>query len=196
MDNRCIDIDGWMADSELQWLWNVGIKLPEGSLGIELGAWFGKSTSALMLSAGLCKTIVTVDTWLGTDSEPDHDIAKSEDIQQKFLDNMASLNIPIREYDISFSGPQYIKSDSIMAAEKFEDNSVDFLFVDDDHRRPGAAIDAWLPKMKSPSIVAGHDYFCFYEYIQPQVHDRLGYINEIHHSIWVRYWNAQKPSWY
>jgi len=39
--------------------------------------------------------------------------------------------------------------------------------------------------MKDDGLLTGHDYFCFYEHIQQEIHKRF-YIREIHHSIWVR----------
>lgn len=200
MDARVLEIEGWMAPQELDWLYMIGQRLPEGSIGVELGSWFGRSSAALFLGAGLGKTIVSVDHWAGTPTEPAHDIAKAIDVCSVYLNNIACLGITVTPYKKGVIGPQYISMDSLEASELFDDGSLSFLLVDDDHRRPGLALDCWLSKMAPDSIVSGHDYFCFYEYIQPQVHDRLSHINEIHHSIWVRYWRTKPedsmPRWY
>tara|TARA_R110002050_G_scaffold87687_1_gene185645 strand:- start:4941 stop:5525 length:585 start_codon:yes stop_codon:yes gene_type:complete len=60
-----------------------------------------------------------------------------------------------------------IKSCSWDAASKFENQSVDFLFIDADHSYESVIKDitAWMPKMKFPSatspggIISGHDYY-------------------------------------
>lgn len=53
-----------------------------------------------------------------------------------------------------------IESDSVLAAEQFEDESIDFLFLDSCHEYDFVfrELKAWLPKMKKNSYVCGHDY--------------------------------------
>jgi len=196
MDERILEIEGWMAEPELEWLYQTAQKLPEGALAVSLGAWLGRSDAALFLGAKPGVRVVSVDTWRGTPSEPAHDIAKTENIHERYLVNMSNLGIEVLPYNRERKGPQYIQQDSIFASQLFEPKTIDWLFVDDDHTRPGPVLDKFLPMMKDESVVSGHDYFCFYEFIQPQVHERLRYIHEIQHSIWVRYWNSEKPAWY
>lgn len=52
------------------------------------------------------------------------------------------------------------KKDSVACAADFKDRSIDFIFLDGCHEEPyvRAELAAWLPKMKSDSVVAGHDY--------------------------------------
>ena len=49
------------------------------------------------------------------------------------------------------------------AAEKYADGSLDFVYIDADHHYDAVCrdIDAWLPKVRSGGIIAGHD-FCNY----------------------------------
>jgi predicted O-methyltransferase YrrM len=53
-----------------------------------------------------------------------------------------------------------IKSYSWEASKNFEDNSVDFVFIDADHEYESVVkdIDSWLPKVKKGGIISGHDY--------------------------------------
>ena len=50
--------------------------------------------------------------------------------------------------------------DSAAASKKFEDNSVDFIFIDAGHEYDEVKADilSWLPKMKKGGVMAGHDY--------------------------------------
>lgn len=189
-----------MAPPELAWLYTMGDRLPENSIAIELGAWFGRSSAALFLGSRGLRTIVSIDTWQGTPTEPAHDKAKSINVCAAFVDNMVELGVDIKPYQKGLTGPQYLRMDALDAAALFDEESVSLLFIDDDHRRPGLALDVWLPKMRPDSIVAGHDYFCFYDFIQPQVHDRVHHINQIVHSVWIRYWRTSPletpPTWY
>jgi len=49
---------------------------------------------------------------------------------------------------------------SVEAARFIPDNSLDFVYIDAEHRYFGirADIDAWLPKVKKGGIIGGHDY--------------------------------------
>ena len=56
-----------------------------------------------------------------------------------------------------------IESDSSEAASKFEDESVDFIFIDADHRYSSIKKDltSWYPKVKEDGIFCGHDFEYF-----------------------------------
>jgi len=54
-----------------------------------------------------------------------------------------------------------IKDWSVPASEKFEDGSLDFIFIDSNHTYEWVVEDlkAWAKKVKPGGIVMGHDYF-------------------------------------
>ncbi len=54
----------------------------------------------------------------------------------------------------------FVHSDSVKAAERFEDKSIDLVFVDADHsaRAVFADLTAWVPKVKPGGVISGHDY--------------------------------------
>ena len=53
------------------------------------------------------------------------------------------------------------KGSSTEMAEKFEDGSLDYVYIDADHRYQGvlADITAWYPKVKSGGFICGHDTY-------------------------------------
>jgi hypothetical protein len=57
-----------------------------------------------------------------------------------------------------FTDVEIINMDSIEAAKKFKDRSIDFVYIDAEHIIPSVAKDivAWLPKAKK--FLGGHDY--------------------------------------
>lgn len=76
----------------------------------------------------------------------------SENYKQAFIDNINKTGV---NHLVTM-----IQNDSIEASKIFEDNSIDFLFLDGCHENPYVTqeLKTWLPKMKSNSTIAGHDY--------------------------------------
>ena len=58
-----------------------------------------------------------------------------------------------------------IRKPSLAAAQEFEDRSLDFAYIDGDHRFDAVMTDIifWTPKVRKGGIVAGHDYYHFYQ---------------------------------
>jgi len=54
---------------------------------------------------------------------------------------------------------ELIKDISENAVKRFEDNSLDFVYVDGDHLLPAVTLDfkIWFPKVKPGGVFAGHD---------------------------------------
>lgn len=52
-----------------------------------------------------------------------------------------------------------LKGDSVEMAKRVKDESLDFVFIDADHRYPAVKADivAWAPKVKPGGYVTGHD---------------------------------------
>jgi len=201
MDKRILDIDGWMAEIELEWLNYTAARVPINGLIVEIGAWKGRSSSAIYTGGSLTKTIVSIDTWMGSPDESPHDIAKTQDIFHIYMQNMSILGIEPRDY---LSSPFYenrpgvffIKGDSVESSKHFEDKSIDWLFIDGWHSQLSKDLDAYMPKMKPNGLLTGHDYFCFYNEIQQEIHKRF-YIHQIVHSIWIKSMdNYKTPEWY
>jgi len=118
-------------------------KFHSGSLMVEVGVYHGRSFSYLiieMLNAGKKFDCVAVDAcpWEG---EPCIGFHKHME--------------PLKDhFRVMFE-----KVDSFVAAEKFEDDSIDFLFCDANHNYEFISKDiaAYLPKMKKGSVISGHD---------------------------------------
>jgi len=58
-----------------------------------------------------------------------------------------------------------IRKRSIDAFRDFEDGSLDFVYIDGDHRFDAVMLDIiiWAPKVRVGGMVAGHDYYAFYQ---------------------------------
>lgn len=132
-------------------------KFPSGSKFVEIGSWKGKSSSFMSVEiANSYKDIdfYCVDTWEGSvEHKGEYDL---ETLYETFISNMKPLE--------NYYTP--VRMTSLEAAKQFEDNSLDFVFIDASHEYEDVKNDiiAWLPKVKSGGVLAGHDYYIEYDY--------------------------------
>lgn len=171
MDNRILNISGWMMENELNWLWDTVKKMPENATILEIGAWKGRSTSALYLASSPAMKIVTVDTWLGQeDLRFDHhkDVLVG-DIFLEFLENMKSLGIDPKWYNTKNIGCQYMRIESKDLPNIFEDRSIDMIFDDGDHRKVRENIINLVSKLKIGGIYAIHDWGSWVTDVEPEL---------------------------
>ena len=131
---------------------------PENAQAVEVGVWQGKSVCfAAVESIQQEKkiTLYAVDTFEGSPDEPKiqkdlQDLHEKETtLKDEFLKNIE----PVKDI------VKVIHKDSISASQQFADNSLDFVFIDGSHLYEAvlADINAWLPKVKTGGIIAGHD---------------------------------------
>lgn len=135
-------------------------KFPNGR-GVEVGTWLGKSAcymAELIKGNGYNLKFYGVDTFLGEINAVDQqDIVKKEggSIYKKFLENMRDAKV------LDFVTPLQMTSE--FASALFEDESLDFVFIDSSHEYNDVLFDLtiWYPKIKKSGIIAGHDYLPF-----------------------------------
>ena len=124
-----------------------------GSKIVEVGCWKGKSTAYLAVEIINSKkdiTLYAVDTWQGS---PEHKY--SHEIINNTLYNTFITNIePVKNTIVP------LRMSSIEAANCFENESLDIVFIDANHYYDNVKSDilAWLPKIKRGGIISGHDY--------------------------------------
>ena len=60
---------------------------------------------------------------------------------------------------------RFIREASVRAAERFEDGSLSFVFIDGAHEHGAVAqdLEAWWPKVAVGGIFAGHDYTSLFD---------------------------------
>lgn len=151
MDHFHSRIHGWCSPEQFDLYREVAHTFPRGSRIVEIGAWLGKSTSFMaieMLNAKNALDFYVVDHWLGSS---EHQYLKQlSTVYEDFTKNME----PVKEL------LKVIKKPSIEAAKDFEDNSLDFVFIDAEHTYEALLSDitAWLPKLKPGGILAGDDW--------------------------------------
>jgi len=118
-------------------------------IGIEIGSYRGESTE-IFLKSNAFKILYCIDPW-----EPGYDLK----------DSAASIEIldAEKEFDEKFKNNSIIKKikqKSNDAMNLFEDNSIDFIYIDGCHQYEFVKNDLinYYQKIKQGGIISGHDY--------------------------------------
>jgi len=115
---------------------------------IELGCYVGESTE-IFASSGRFSEISAIDPWLG-------------DYDDKDFASRADMTGVEKSFDERMGGFDNIKKVKLMgdeAVDKFEDKSLDLVYIDACHTYKAVKndIEKWLPKLKDTGFIAGHD---------------------------------------
>ena len=130
------------------------INATNGSHFVEIGSWLGKSAAFMAERIKEEETDIRfdcIDTFEGSESGIElKTIPDGLNIFAKFQENMK----PLKNYYNVFIG------ESAKLVDLYEDNSLDFVFVDANHEYKFVKqdISLWLPKVKIGGTLAGHDY--------------------------------------
>lgn len=136
-------------------------KAKDGDLLVEIGCFLGKSTSFMateIANSGKELTFHTMDLWeYDCYSQPEKDWFNGSPEKQLYHTPLGCFvaNIDnVKEYVTSFRG------DSKKIVENYEDDSIDFLFIDGDHSSEGFKkdLELWYPKVKHGGVFSGHDF--------------------------------------
>ncbi len=119
-------------------------RMKDGDRFVEVGVYYGRSFSYFiveMINAGKRFDCVAVDAcpW---DGEPCTGFHRHME--------------PLKDY----YRVMFERVDSFVAAQNFEDGSIDLCFTDANHQYDFISKDiaAYLPKMKKGGVISGHDY--------------------------------------
>ena len=147
-------------------------KYSSGSTFVEVGSWKGKSSAYMAVEiANSNKQIdfYCVDTWEGS---TEHTYEQTQNLYYTFLHNMKDLK--------HLYTP--LKMPSVDAAQLFDDESLDFVFIDASHEYVDVVADikAWYPKIKKGGMLAGDDYSDAWPNVQKAVQDSFSdfFVNE------------------
>lgn len=166
-------INGWMTESELDWLKRTAGKM---SSIVEIGSHKGRSTKVLLDN---CKgTVRCVDLWDGklemSNDGPREALFDGDEILNEFIQNVGM-----------YGNLEWTRKDSVEAASGIPDKSVDMVFIDGDHSYEGCKrdIEAWLPKARK--IICGHDYSNNWPGVIRAVDENIRDFF-VHESIWYK----------
>jgi len=155
------NIHGWFTFPNLYS--SIANHYPDGSHFVEIGVWKGKSAAYMaveLINNNKSNTkFDCIDTWEGSEEhitpnsgffEPN--LVENENwLYEHFLDNID----PVK----SIINP--IRKPSLEAVKLYDNESLDFIFIDAAHDYENVLKDikAWYPKTKlKTGVIAGHDY--------------------------------------
>ena len=129
---------------------------------VEVGVWKGHSISFLareMQKLKLNPKIYAVDLWDDVVSHNKVFEWKNNKSLQHETAHMYEIYNEVKKRNGVTDLITDIKGVSWEVANKFEDESVDFVFIDAAHDYESVVkdINAWLPKIKNGGIISGHD---------------------------------------
>lgn len=124
-------------------------------VGVEIGTQLGLYAQVILGGTFLDK-LVLVDCWdlVQTPSQNDSGITleQNREVEKKVRDRF--------QHHIESGKVKIEKGFSVEVAERFEDDTLDFIYIDGDHSENAVFDDlnAWYPKLNSGGLMAGHDY--------------------------------------
>lgn len=151
-------IQGWFGAKEL---YRAVVDIfGNGAHFVEIGAWKGQSAAFMaveIINSNKDITFDVIDTWQGSE---EHVNPKSPSFEPVLAEK--GTIYPVFEENLKpvIASINPIISTSVDASKRYEDNSLDFVFVDGahDYKSVSEDIKCWLPKVKENGIIAGDDY--------------------------------------
>jgi SAM-dependent methyltransferase len=119
--------------------------------GVEVGVYKGEYTEILAKS-GL--TIFGVDPWSSYEEYPYmYGQPTDQDRQDRLYEEASKRLAP-------YPNVSLLRETSMEAVKRFDDNSIDFVYIDGNHSFKYVAEDIceWVKKVKPGGFVCGHDY--------------------------------------
>lgn len=120
------------------------------TVGAEIGVWQGQN-AAVLCAANPHLHLYAVDPWA-----PQSDYREDKNDAHRLQDAYQLAQQRLAPYNVTF-----LRMPSLEAATRVPDGSLDFVYIDSNHRYESAKADleAWVPKVRKGGVVSGHDFF-------------------------------------
>jgi hypothetical protein len=150
MNHYYMDIQGWF---NFEGPYRDAVReAKDGSVFVELGCWKGRSSCFLAVEVVNSQKDIKlnfVDHWKGSDEKEHKSDPEKETIFSIFTKNLSKACV----------AHSIFRTDTVSASDLFDDNSVDFIWVDAGHEYEDvkADIEAWWPKLRQNGVMGGDD---------------------------------------
>jgi hypothetical protein len=141
---------------ELKTRYDIGHVLDDMGLnleGVEVGVAFGENAEIILDTCRMWRMYL-IDPW---NYVPDEDPIGYADAIKDWRGCMAYCAAKMKRFD---ERAIMVRDTSVNASQRFADGSLDFVYIDANHKRPYIDNDlhAWFNKVKKGGIFGGHDY--------------------------------------
>jgi hypothetical protein len=170
------NIEGWF---NFQGIYKGQVQIAKDNAHfVEVGAWLGKSTSFMaveIINSGKNIRFDVVDTWKGSTEHWKHPVIQKYGSAFPVFQNNIK---PVQDKCHTIQKP------SIEASKLYEDESLDFVFIDaaHDYENVKNDIQSWLPKIKIGGTLAGHDFH--FQGVRRAVKELLKHF-DIYRNSWI-----------
>jgi predicted O-methyltransferase YrrM len=157
MEHYYQNIQGWSSKKELELVYRSMVeKFSSGSHFVEIGSWKGRSAAYMaieIINSGKEIKLDCIDSWEFLD-EIYTTHADLNKMKHSAFDEFKKNIEPISNI------VSYLKMNSVEGSKLYEDETLDFVFIDASHEYENVKNDIinWYPKVKIGGIIAGHDY--------------------------------------
>ncbi len=159
--DRIRTIDGWLFDSQMEFLTRCVRKLPQESRIVGIGVWKGKSTLTMAEACrGTHKKVYAVDPWVDYEQGGSNvgqrlgewGVNSFEEVYDSCRKNCQDLQLE--------TWIKVRRSTSREAAKSWSEGPVAMVFVDGGHDYEAGMDDlqSWVPLMRPRGIVCGDDW--------------------------------------
>lgn len=174
MEHYYESLTGWF---DFQEIYSEQVKkAKDGSKFVEIGCFLGKSTSYMGVEIINSEKKIYFDVvdLFGTEIDDvlktgieNNKKDKKETFYEIFTRNIAPVVAVVKNAH---------KMCSYEAADLYENNSLDFVFIDASHDYENVKkdIEAWLPKIKFGGTIGGHDYHITWPGVIQAVKETIG----------------------
>jgi len=142
-------------------------------VSVEIGSWTGQSTCfiATYIKEKSGK-LFAIDNFKG--SPGSEQVIYTTDVKETLLSNLRRMDVMDVVTILDGNSDDFVS--------RFEDESIDFMFIDGDHRYSQFSRDFknWYPKIKIGGIFSGHD-FNGANYEEENI--EKDFVNNIHHGV-------------
>jgi len=152
------NVEGWFSEEDIIYYKEMFDKFNGPAHFVEIGSYKGRSSSFMAVeiaNSGKDIKFDCVDTWEGSPEHQLGGILEDADVVNDTMFDVFKKNMePVNGYYNT------LRMTSVEASKLYEDNSLDFVFIDADHQYESVVEDilSWFPKVKNGGIIGGHDY--------------------------------------
>jgi hypothetical protein len=135
----------------------INLLLGKEIVGVEVGIYSATTFCTFLQMCPNIKTLYGIDNYLPSNVET---VSDEYVVDEKGADWVRSMAYHHIKYSGNENKAVILEEDSNTAVNRFEDNSLDFVFLDAETTAAGIQrdIESWYPKVRKGGIIAGHDW--------------------------------------